>query len=184
PRVRNCDAGVGADGARDLRVGGVDARAASRRAQGLDEHARTLMEHRDVKSILVLELWNIGDAVLTLPFLRQLRAIFPNARTVLVARPHARELLAPSGLVDEFIETDLGWQRSSTRWNPLAYPWRELWRLVRQLRGWNFDFAFQCRPHVREYIILALSGAKRRIGMSMTGWDRLLTDRLPIDVFT
>src|SRR5437868_15153590 len=56
-RVRNCDAGVGADGARDLRVGGVDARAASRRAQGLDEHARTLMEHRDVKSILVLELW-------------------------------------------------------------------------------------------------------------------------------
>jgi heptosyltransferase II len=150
----------------------------------MGEHGRAIVNASDVKRIVVLELWNIGDVVLTLPFLQQLRTLFPNARIVLVARPHARQILGASGLVHEWIETNLGWQNSTTRWNPLAYPWRELWRLVGELRGGSFDIAFQCRPHVREYIILALSGARRRVGMSMKGWDRLLTDRVPIDVFT
>jgi heptosyltransferase-2 len=142
------------------------------------------MNPADVKRIMVLELWNIGDVVLTLPFLEQLRAIFPNATITLVARPHARQILGASGLVDEWIETNLGWQNSANGWNPLVYPWRELLRLVGKLRGESFDLAFQCRPHVREYILLALSGAGRRVGSSMKGWDRLLTDRVPIDVFT
>lgn len=146
-------------------------------------NAGPLMQSRGVKQILVLELWNIGDVVLTLPFLEQLHLIFPNAKITLVARTYARELLGPSGLVDEFIETDLGWKKSEVKWNPLGYRWRELWRLARKLRRRRFDLAFQCRPHVREYIILALSGARRRVGMGMPGWDRLLTDRLPIDVF-
>jgi len=141
------------------------------------------MEHRDIKRILVLELWNIGDVVLTLPFLQQLRVIFPNASVVLAGGHHARELLASSGLVDEFIETDLTWQRPSRRLNPLAYPWREIWRLGRRLRRQKLDVAFQCRPHVREYVILALSGARRRVGVSMTGWDRLLTDRIDVNPF-
>jgi len=141
------------------------------------------MQHPDVKRILLLEFWNIGDVVLTLPFLQQLRVIFPSARVVLVGRPHARELLAPSGLVDEFIETDLTWQHPSRSFNPLAYPWSDIWRLARSLRAHKFDIAFQCRPHIREYVILALSGAKRRVGVSMTGWDRLLTDRVSVNPF-
>jgi ADP-heptose:LPS heptosyltransferase len=149
------------------------------------EHAGALMGdgNREVKQILVLELWNIGDVVLVLPFLQQLRAIFPSARTVLVGRSYAQELLAPTGLVDEFIETSLGWEHARRTWNPFAYPWRELWRVVRELRKRSFDIAFQCRPHQREHLILALSGAKRRVGMSTSSWDRLLTDRVRIDVF-
>ena len=139
------------------------------------------MDPRDVQRVLVLELWNIGDVVLLLPFLQQLRAIFPNARTVLLARPHARELLAPSGLVDEFIETELSWERP--RGGAPTYPWAELWRVVRELRRRKFDIAFQGRPHVREYVILGLSAAKRRVGLIRKGWDRLLTDRIQVDLF-
>jgi ADP-heptose:LPS heptosyltransferase len=147
------------------------------------EPTRTPTEPQDVKRVLVLELWNIGDVVLALPFLQQLRERFPRARIAFVGRAYARELLGPSGVVDEFIETDLAWQNSGRRWNVLAYHWIRLAALIRKLRGQQFDIAFQCRPHVREYVILALSGAKRRVGMRMIGWDRLLTDRLPIDVF-
>src|SRR3954462_256546 len=106
----------------------------------------------------VLRLWNIGDVVLTMPFLEQLRLIFPNARITMAARAYARDLLGPSGLGDEFIDTELAWKKSGRRWTPLVYRWPELWDLVRKLRARRFDLAFQCRPHVREYVILGLSG--------------------------
>lgn len=140
-----------------------------------------MIDRNDVKRIAVLELWNIGDIVLTMPFLTQLRALFPNAKITLVARPHASEVLASSGLVDAFIETDLTWRRDGGSFNPLTYRWRALARLIRRLRADRFDIAFQCRPHVREYIILALSGARRRVGVSKPGWDRTLTDAISPD---
>src|SRR5688500_6446502 len=85
-----------------------------------------------VQNILVVELWNIGDVVLTLPFLAQLRAIFPRARITMLARKHALEILAGSGFVDDFIVADLGWSGAGGRRSALAYPWRELWRLRRE----------------------------------------------------
>src|SRR5438105_12034236 len=87
----------------------------------------------DIRRILVVEPKNMGDVVLTLPFLAQLRKVFPNARTTMLANPVARVLLDGTGMVDEFIDTNLGWSEEATRYNPLAYNWRELWRLKRTL---------------------------------------------------
>jgi heptosyltransferase-2 len=134
----------------------------------------------DVKRILVVELWNIGDVVLTMPFLGQLRVLFPTARISLLARSHARKLLENTALVDEFIETDLNWGESATRYNPFAYNWGELWRLRRHLRESKFDLAFKCRMHIREHTVLWLSGARRRIGYGFGVGDRVLTDVVPI----
>src|SRR5687768_5904928 len=66
----------------------------------------TAVGNHDVRRILVVELWNIGDVVLLLPFLTQLREMFPGAAVTLLARPHARILLEGSGLVDEFIDDE------------------------------------------------------------------------------
>jgi ADP-heptose:LPS heptosyltransferase len=131
-----------------------------------------------VKRILVVELWNIGDVVLTLPFLAQLRAIVPDAEITLLARPYASEILAGTGLVDRFVEAELTWQTEGRSLNPFNYDWAELLRVVHKLREQKFDLAFQCRPHVREYVLLALSGARRRIGYARPGWDRGLTDAI------
>ena len=141
------------------------------------------MDRRTVRKILVLELWNIGDVVLTLPFLQQLRTLFPDARITMVGRAHARALLAPSDCIDEFIEVDLNWQRKTLE-KPFSYPWPLMWRLARRLRREKFDIAFQNRPHVREYVMLFASGAKRRVGVRKTPWDMLLTDRVTVDAFT
>jgi heptosyltransferase II len=113
--------------------------------------------------ILVVELWNIGDVVLTIPFLAQLRAVFPNAKITVLGQPHARVILDGTALVDEFIETDLAWSRTG-RLDPLAYHWREFVRAVLELRRRKFDVAFQSRRHIRERILLALSGARQRVG--------------------
>ncbi len=135
-----------------------------------------------VRRILVVELWNIGDVILLLPFLTQLRNIFPEAAISLLGRSYMRQLLGATGLVDEFIDADLGWEKD--RREGAEIHWAELVRVTRILRQRKFDLAFQCRPHVREYVLLALSGAKRRVGVAKRGWDRLLTDRVPIDVIS
>ena len=126
--------------------------------------------------ILVVELWNIGDVVLTVPFLAQLRAIIPDAEITLLARPYAAEILAGTGLVDRFIEAELTWKTEGRRFSPFNYDWAEFLRVVRVLRARKFDLAFQCRPHVREYALLGLSGARRRVGYARPGWDRALAD--------
>jgi ADP-heptose:LPS heptosyltransferase len=142
-------------------------------------HAEAMTWVSSIRRILVVELWNIGDVVLLLPFLQQLRHIFPDASITLLGRGHARDLLAASGFVDEFIVADLNWQKDRS---PTAkVRWGELSRVVRELRRKKFDIAFQCRPHVREYMLLALSDARRRVGIAKRGWDRLLTDRIAVD---
>ena len=126
----------------------------------------------------MVELWNIGDVVLTIPFLAQLRAIFTEAEITLLARPYAAEILAGTGLVDRFIEAELTWKTEGRSFNPLNYNWAELLRVVPVLRERNFDLAFQCRPHAREYALVAVSGARRRVGYAKPGWGRLLTDAI------
>ena len=101
--------------------------------------AGPLKSRQEIRRILVMEPKNIGDVVLTLPFLTRLREIFPQARTTMLANPFARTLLDGTGLVDEFIDASLGWTEEATRYNPLAYNWRELWRLRRELPDRQFD---------------------------------------------
>lgn len=140
---------------------------------------RTAMGNGEIRRILVVELWNIGDIVLLLPFLTQLREMFPRASVTLLARPHARVLLQGTDLVDEFIDDE----DPADNWlslNPLLGGWHDLWKLRRRLRAQPFDLAFQCRLHVREHLILAMSGARRRIGYAFGEGDRMLTDALDV----
>jgi ADP-heptose:LPS heptosyltransferase len=153
--------------ARPARLAGVTSRRATHKPE-------------DVKRILVIEPKNIGDVVLTLPFLAQLRARFPDAKITMLSRPIAEEILEGTGLVDEFIHTNLGWSEEATRYNPLAYNWRELARLRRELPARRFDLAFKCCMHIREHIVIGLSGAQRRIGYAFGLGDRVLTDAVPV----
>ena len=139
----------------------------------------TAVGRHEVRRILVVELWNIGDVVLLLPFLTQLRELFPHASVALLARPHARILLEGTGLVDEFLD-DASPADNWLSLNPLLGGWRDLWRLRRNLRSRHFDLAFQCRLHVREHLILAMSGARRRIGYAFGEGDRMLTDAMEV----
>jgi len=160
-----------------LMLGALDVlgRLAPKRA-----HPPEVDSNAQIKRILVVELWNIGDVVLAMPFLAQLRALFPTARVTMLARPHAKTILAGTGLVDEFIETELGWTEHATRFNPLAYSWTELRRVRLALRSRKFDIAFKSRMHIREHLVLAMSGATRRVAFAFGQGDRVLTDAIPI----
>lgn len=146
----------------------------TRRQEGIDSRGPA-----EVRRILVVELWNIGDVVLTLPFLAQLRAKFPNARVTFLGGAHAEPLLRGTGLVDQFLKTDLGFGAVGLRTGGILRLMREMRRLGTELRRMEFDLAFQSRLHFREQLLLSLSCAKRTFGYALGGRS-LLTDPIAV----
>ncbi|MGK2963436.1 MAG: glycosyltransferase family 9 protein [Gemmatimonadaceae bacterium] len=131
-----------------------------------------------VDRVLVIELWNIGDVILTMPFLAQLRYVFPRARIALAAKSFADDLLSGTGLVDEIIVSDLSWRPSDSI--GLRGKIFGLLQAGRALRALRFDIAFSGRDHLRERLLLGLSRARRRVAHSSSRGDSFLTDALPI----
>ena len=131
--------------------------------------------------ILVSELWHIGDVVIALPFLSALRRLFPAAKITLLAKAHARETLANTGLVDDVISFDFPWTFLDEDRRPRIQELLDIPAVVRRLRDERFDLAFDCSRDGRNHLLLFLTGAARRVGFGFGGGDYLLTDSVPVD---
>jgi ADP-heptose:LPS heptosyltransferase len=136
------------------------------------------------RRILVLRTDEIGDFVMTTPFLRELRRNCPESRITLVVKPGVLNLAETCPYVDEVRVFDPN-ASSPVRWRRL---WRA-WRLARRhLWERRFDAAILPRwdADVNHATYVAyLSGAACRVGYSEKvsafrrrenrGYDRLLT---------
>jgi len=129
-----------------------------------------------VKKILVLELWHMGDVVLATPALQCLRAMYPDARIVLLAKKHACELLASSDLVDKIVTFDFPWTAMSDKYDPSRYDRAAIRAVVKKLRDEHFDLCLDCRMDLRSNVLTRSIGAKRRVGYDFGGGGFLLTD--------
>lgn len=123
-------------------------------------------------AILLIQLGDIGDVVLTMPAIEAFRERFPDCNLFVCVREKARDLIDDSPLAD------------GTFWVPSRYAsFREAARrqrlFFRQLRQCRFDWAIDFRTGTRGAIIAFLSGASYRLGRSAgDGWlwrDRLFT---------
>lgn len=130
------------------------------------------------KAILLLQLGDIGDVVLTTPCIQALRTVFPKARLVVMVREKASELLTDYPWLDEVIPV------RKARGGILGEITGQI-DLVRALRAHNFDLAIDLRTGTRGAIMARLSGAGRRIGFfteNEAWWrNRLFTDLLLYD---
>ena len=129
-----------------------------------------------VRKILVLELWHMGDVVLATPVLQNLRAMYPDARITLLAKTHALELLQHSPLVDEIVPFDFPWTAMSAKYDPSRYDPGAIRELVTRLRSMEFDLSIDCRMDLRSNMLTRAIRAKRRIGYDFGGGGFLLTD--------
>jgi heptosyltransferase-2 len=127
-------------------------------------------------TLLVTELWGIGDLALAMPFLR---AASGKMRVTLVAKPHAAPLLARFAPGVTLVSLVAPWTAFRGKYRLLAWPWGALGGTVRSLRRQGFDLGVCARPDPRDHVLLAVSGAKRRYGFPRAGSSLFLTDRLP-----
>jgi heptosyltransferase-2 len=141
--------------------------------------------NEDVRNILVVEYWHLGDLVMQMPFLQNLRLQYPDARIVLLASPKAAPLLGGQKVVDEIIVVNVPWAQHYERfkkYNPVSALWLALFRTLKLLKARRFDLAFASRADLRDNFMLWFINARRRVGYSYGGGGLFLTDKVIPDL--
>src|SRR5262245_8829053 len=114
------------------------------------------------ENVLLLQTSFLGDTVLTLPLVSELRRRFPVKKLSLLCLLSSRELLQDHPAIDEIILDD---KRGSDR--GLA----GLRRKAAALRAKNFSVALTPHKSLRSALMLAWAGIPTRIGFRQShGW--------------
>lgn len=114
----------------------------------------------------------IGDAVMSIPAMRELRRIFPHAHITLLVRPWVSGVYGNVDFVDEILLFDkTGGQRGPAG----------LLRMSAELRRRNFDAAFLFQNAFEAALLATLARIPIRIGYRRDGRGLLLTHGLRID---
>lgn len=105
--------------------------------------------------ILITRLSHIGDCLLTMPLLTELRRHFPTAHIAWAVEPSSATLLEGHPDLNQLIRVPKNW----------IYSWRAIGELRRVFRETRFDIAIDPQSLTKSAAIAWLSGAKIRIGM-------------------
>ncbi len=109
----------------------------------------------------------VGDAVMTVPALRQLRRLFPHAHITLATRSWAKGLFADAEFLDDL----------------MVHEGNGLRLVVHQVREWrrrNFDLAVLLPNSLETALVASLARVPLRIGYATDGRHRLLTHPLAL----
>lgn len=127
--------------------------------------------------ILVLRLERIGDLLMTLPALADIRALAPNAEIDLAVGSWNADIARAIDPVTRVQCVDASWlSRDGTGRGPLA-----LVAAARQWRNTNYDLAINFEPDIRGNLMLAASGARWTAGFRSGGGGSLLDVALDFD---
>jgi heptosyltransferase-2 len=130
---------------------------------------RRNVQPEDIKRVVVRGTNWVGDAVMTVPALRELRRVLPHAHITLATRSWAEGLFADADFLDDLLIYD-------------RRP-RDLRAVVRQTRAWRarrFDLALLLQNAFEAALIASIARVPLRIGYATDGRSQLLTHPLPL----
>lgn len=110
-----------------------------------------------ISSILLIQLGDIGDVVLTTPTVRAIRESFPSSRLNVAVRGKAKGILECCPAVDRVLYIE----KSG---NSVLESMQKNWGFFRRLREEPLDLCVELRTGTRGSIMALLSGAPVRIG--------------------
>lgn len=122
-----------------------------------------------IKRVVVRGTNWVGDAVMTIPALRQLRRVLPSAHITLATRPWAEGLFRDADFLDDILIYD----------RPRRSPGAVL-RQVREWRSRSFDLAILFQNAFEAALIGALARVPVRLGYGTDGRRPLLTHPLAL----
>lgn len=130
------------------------------------------MAKPQAKNILVIRYRFIGDTILTVPFLRNLRSSYPDAKIDVLVGPKSGEVLEGCPFVDELItfDTTRFHKYDSGEGKPKSFMSYAL-----SLRKRQYDLVFVLKRSLSAAFLALMTGAKRRVGYKGDG-RFLLTD--------
>jgi lipopolysaccharide heptosyltransferase II len=126
------------------------------------------------KRILIVRLERIGDLLMSLAAIEAVRARVPDATIHLVVGSWNASLAKLVSAVDSYETLDVPWLARQDAGASMG-------ALVARARSWRkreFDLALNFEPDIRSNLLVALSGAARRVGFGSGGGEAFLTTSL------
>lgn len=128
------------------------------------------------RRILLLRLERIGDLLMALPAIRDVRALAPSAKIDLAVGSWNAALARAVPYVDRVVELDASWlTRGESRAGPSLLAAARRWRRER------YDLAINFEPDIRTNLLLVSSGAAWTAGWVSGGGGPLLDLGLDFD---
>ncbi len=127
------------------------------------------IQPEQIERVVVRGVNWVGDAVMTVPALRELRRVLPQAHITLATRSWAEGLFADADFIDDLLIYD---RRS-----------RDFRAVARQTREWHrrrFDLALLFQNAFEAALIAATARVPVRMGYATDGRRALLTHALPL----
>ncbi|MDD3014846.1 MAG: lipopolysaccharide heptosyltransferase II [Candidatus Gastranaerophilales bacterium] len=126
--------------------------------------------------ILVIRYRFIGDTILTVPFLRNLRRAYPDAQIDMLVGPVSGEVLTDCPYVDNLIvfDTTRKFKYENTKQEKKGF-----FSYVNLLKKQKYDKAYVLKRSFSSAALAFLSGIKERIGFGTEHRGLLLTKRVP-----
>jgi heptosyltransferase-2 len=114
----------------------------------------------------------VGDAVMSVPALREIRSIFSKARISMLVRPWVRDVYSAVEFVDEIIEYDK---------KELHKGWVARRRLIADIRQREFEMVLLLQNAFEAAFHAWWAGIPLRVGYARDGRSLMLTHAVPID---
>jgi heptosyltransferase II len=126
----------------------------------------------NVRNILIRGVNWVGDAVMAIPAMREIRRMFPEAHIALLVKPWVAPIYANVEFVDEILVYDK---------SGIHGGWAGFGRLVADLRRRNFDLAILLQNAFEAALIPWCARIPQRAGYARDGRSLLLTHPCRID---
>lgn len=125
-----------------------------------------------IRKILIRGTNWVGDAVISVPAMREIRRLFPQARITLLVRPWVKDVYSAVDFVDEVLEFDKkGIHRGLKGFQ----------RMASEIRLRGFDLAILLQNAIEAALLSWRAWIPRRIGYARDGRSVFLTDACKID---
>ncbi len=126
----------------------------------------------EIERLLIRGTNWVGDAVMSVPALKEIRRHFPAARISLLVRPWVRDIYAAVDFVDEVLTYDKTAEHKG---------WAGMGRLAADLRARRFDLVILLQNAFEAAAIACWARIPLRLGYARDGRSVLLTHAIRID---
>jgi len=133
------------------------------------------------KNILIVEIWGIGDLILSTSTIVAFKKKYPSSHITILAKPHAQEVLKNCPYIDKYLTFVFPWTKLHRKYNILKWDILSILSLFRQLKKIQFDLAVSARIDIRDNLLLFLSRASKRVSFGHNGGGFFLTDEVKIN---